>query len=203
MTLEELLLYRKEALCERAEELSAADIGPLVAWLGEQDDALRYPSFLLLMNRAKRHPDVYPYWDVFAEKLGSSNAYQRSIGLQLIAQNARWDTDGRMEAVFDEYLVHCDDEKPMVVRLCIQGLCAVVPYKPQLRRKIADTLMSIDIGARKETQRKLVLLDIISVLAAIREIEPSGVIDGYLMGAIAGGFLDRKACKEVEVLLKA
>lgn len=201
MTLAQLLAYEKEQLPEIARELTAEDIGTLVEWLGEKDDAIRYPSFLLLANRSENHPGVYPYWDVFAEKLKSPNAYQRSIGLKLMAENARWDTAGRMDAVIDEYLAFCDDPKPVVVRLCIQSLARLVPHKRNLWPKIITKLISIDIAKRKESQRKLVLTDILSVLAAMRKIEHRQEIDDYLFGAMGSGFLDKKAQKEIDALL--
>ena len=202
MTLETLLAYEKEELPEIAQDLTAEDIGTLVEWLAETDDKIRYPSFQLLLSRSAHHPDVYPYWDVFTEKLDSPNAYQRSIGLKLMAENARWDEAGSWDAAIDEYLAFCDDNKPVVVRLCIQSLAKVVPHKPHLWPMIMEKLMGIDIEARKESQRKLVLLDILSVLAAIREIEPSQEIDDYLFWAMESGFLDRKARKEIDALLK-
>lgn len=202
MTVEKLLSYGKEELPKIAKILTAEDIGTLTRWLAEKDDAIRYPSFLLLMDRSARHPDVYPYWDVFAGKLDSPNAYQRSIGLQLMAINAWWDTAGRMDAAIDRYLSFCDDTKPVVVRLCIQGLCKIVPHKRHLWPGIMEKLTSIDIAERKETQRKLVLQDIISVLAAMRSIEPSQEIDDYLFWAVGSGFLDRKGQKEVARLLE-
>jgi len=202
MTLETLLAYKKEELPEIAQDLTAEDIGTLVDWLAEKDDKIRYPSFLLLVSRSEHHSDVYPYWDVFAEKLHSPNAYQRSIGLKLMAENARWDEAGRMDAVIDEYLAFCDDAKPVVVRLCIQGLAGVVPHKRNLWPGIIGKLMSIDIGARRESQRKLVLLDIVSVLAAIRKLEPRQAIDDYLFWARESGSLDNKGRKEIDALLK-
>ena len=201
MTPEKLLAYEKEELPGAAQGLTAEDIGTLVGWLGEKDDKIRYPSFQLLVSRSGNYPDVYPYWDVFTEKLSSSNAYQRSIGLQLMAENTRWDEAGRMDAVIDEYLAFCDDAKPVVVRLCIQGLAGVVLHKRNLWPKIITKLMSIDIGARKESQRKLVLLDIITVLAAMRKQEPGQEFDDYLFWAMESGFLDKKARKEIGALL--
>ena len=202
MTLAQLLAYGKEELPEIAQALTAEDIGTLVEWLGEKDDAIRYPSFLLLLSRSEHHPDVYPYWDTFAEKLRSQNAYQRSIGLKLMAENARWDEAGRLDAVIDEYLAFCDDTKPMVVRLCLQSLPRIVPHKRHLWPRIMEKLMGIDIAGRKESQRKLVLTDIVSVLAAIRKAEPGQEIDDYLFGAMGSGYLDKKAQKEIDALLK-
>ena len=47
---------------------------------------------------------MYPYWEAFVARLTSDNSYQRSIGLMLIADNAKWDTSGKMEAALDDYL---------------------------------------------------------------------------------------------------
>ena len=48
-------------------------------------------NVLLLQGRSLEFEDVYPYWDVLVEKLGSANSYQRSLRLMLIAENVRWD----------------------------------------------------------------------------------------------------------------
>lgn len=58
----------------------------------------------------------------------------------LIARNAKWDTENRMEAVIDEYLTLLRDEKPITVRQCIQALGKVAAAKPDLAGKIAATL---------------------------------------------------------------
>ena len=111
----------KEDLANLVPALSAADIDQLVNWLAETDDNFRYKCFLLLQARSQVAADVYPYWDAFAAKLSSANSYQRSLGLMLIAENARWDVAGRFNALVDRYLALCDDEKPVTVRQCVQG----------------------------------------------------------------------------------
>jgi hypothetical protein len=202
MTIAQLMSYGKEELPDVAQNLTAEDIAQLVEWLSEKDDAIRYPSFLLLKSRSARNPGVYPHWDVFVEKLDSANSYQRSIGLILMAENARWDDDGKLDAAIDRYLSFCDDQKPVTVRQCIQALCRIVPYKKHLCGKIQDKLTSIDISERKESQRKLVLLDIISVLALIRKQAPDEEIDSFLFGAVGSGYFDKQTQKEVEALLR-
>lgn len=69
---------------------------------------------------------VYTYWDIFREKLKSDNSYQRSIGLMLIADNARWDTQNRMEETIYDYLKCLSDEKPITVRQCIRSLVKII-----------------------------------------------------------------------------
>lgn len=183
--------YAKEELPQIAETLSAGDIGQLVRWTGEKDDTIRYPSFLLLQHRSEKHDDVYPYWDVFYEKMGSGNAYQRSIGIMMLSCNAKWDTAGKLDAIMGEYLAFCDDEKPMVVRLCIQSLCNIVPYKESLEGAIMQKLLGIDLSKRKDTQQKLVLKDILSVLSLIKNKALKPAVESYYMQALTGALLDK------------
>ena len=150
--LDELLSGDVNGLLEKAKTLLPDDMGQLVEWLEEKDDGIRYRSFLLLEQRAATHDDVYPYWDVF---LHSPNSFRRSIGIALLAENAKWDAEGRFDTAIEHYLSFCDDEKPVTVRKCIQSLLRVIPYKRHLCPVIAAKLMSIEIDRRKETQRKI------------------------------------------------
>jgi hypothetical protein len=69
-----------------------SSLDPFVHSLGfHKDDTFRYKCFLLLQGRSEKYPDVYPYWELFVQKLDSTNSYQRSLGLMLIAENVRWD----------------------------------------------------------------------------------------------------------------
>jgi hypothetical protein len=202
MTLEDLMQADKDGITESAERLSAGDIADLVAWLCEKNDAIRYPSLLLLESRSRIAGDVYPYRETFREKLKSDNSFQRSIGAILIAANARWD-DGWLDGVIDEYLELLNDEKPITVRQCVQRLKEIAPYKPKLHGVIAEKLLSLNLGSVRETMRKLVLADILEVLAMIRKVKTSDAIESYIMDAMTGGLLDKKAKKHLEELLNS
>jgi hypothetical protein len=197
ITAEILQSCEKENLPDLVPALEPADIEQLVAWLIEKDDNFRYKCFLLLQGRSEKFPDVYPYWDVFVEKLDSANSYQRSLGLMLIAENARWDQEGKFEAIVDRYLSFCDDEKPVTVRQCIQSLEKIVPYKGTCLPAIVDKLVAIDLMERKDTQRKILLLDILRVLSMIRKIQPDERIDGLIQNALTGSLLDSKSKRMV------
>jgi hypothetical protein len=200
-TIERLLSYEKEDLPDVSKALDKDDLHQLVDWLSEKDDTIRYQSFLLLKHRSEYFNDVYPYLDIFCEKLRSNNSYQRSIGLMLIAANAKWDVDNRIDDVIDEYLFLLNDEKPITVRQCIQSLCEIVPYKKQLLMKVADKLISFNIVKIRETMRKSILIDILTVLAMIRKHQPNNEIESYILNALSGGVLDKKAVKQVEAML--
>ena len=200
ITAEKIQSCEKENLADWLPALESADIAQLVSWLSEKEDNFRYKCFLLLQGRSQQYDDVYPYWDVFAGKLGSSNSYQRSIGLMLMAENARWDAAGKLDESMDQYLSFCDDEKPVTVRQCIQSLCKIVPYKPACLAGIADKLISIDVMQRKDTQRKILLMDILSVLVLIQKLQPEERIQGYIHQALTGGILDAQSKRKVESL---
>lgn len=165
---------------------------------GKKNEDIRYRSSLLLHSRSRIAGDVYAHWDTLYAMIKSGNSYHRACGLTLMAENARWDTAGRLDAVIGEYLSYCDDEKPMVVRLCIQALSHAVEHKPKLYRQISDRLMSIDLMARKETQRKLLLQDILGVLVEINKREPDQRIKEFIDGALAGGWLSSKEKREIQ-----
>ncbi len=200
ITAEDIQSYEKEKIAELLPDLQADDIDRLVGWLSEKDDNLRYKCFLLLQDRSQQTADVYPYWDVFVEKLGSDNSFQRSLGLMLIAENVRWDTEGKFDRIIDLYLSFCDDEKPITVRQCIQSLRSIISYKKNCHARIVDKLISIDIMQRKETQRKILLLDILSVLGAMKKLEPDERIDSYILTALTGGILDSKSKRAIAAL---
>jgi len=133
--LENIMSIPNSDLQQVAKALDKDDIPQLVEWLSLKNDDIRYKAFLLLQNRSIFFDDVYPFWDIFREKLNSDNSYQRSIGLMLIAENARWDTGNRMEEIIDGYLTILNDEKPITVRRCIQSLGKIASAKPGLSKK--------------------------------------------------------------------
>jgi len=198
INIEKVLSLDKDELLQTSKSLSKEELSQLVQWLSEKDDKIRYQSLLLLQHRSLYNDDVYPYWDIFTQKLKSDNSYQRSIGLILIADNAKWDKDNRLDDTIDDYLMLLNDEKPITVRQCIQSLCKIVPYKNHLHDKISQKIMAVNIQNIKETMRKLILLDIINVLIIIRKCRASDEIDKYIYNALTGGILDKRAKRQVE-----
>jgi hypothetical protein len=198
ITVEEIAAISKGDVQDAAKKLNSDDIHMLVDMLSLKDDNIRYGAFLLLQNRSMLNSDVYPFWDTFQGKLKSDNSYQRSIGLMLIAENVRWDTQHKTEAIIYDYLSLLNDEKPITVRQCIQSLGKVAQSKPALNAKIADRLISFDLMAVKETMRKSILLDIINVLLKIRKSYNSDEVESFISDALSGEILDKKSKKLIE-----
>jgi len=201
ITIENMLSIDKGDLPKAAKELNKDDIPQLVEWLSLKNDAIRYQAFLLLQSRSQFYDDVYPYWNTFCHKLKSDNSYQRSLGLMLMAENAKWDSEGRMEITIDEYLELLNDEKPITVRQCIQSLGKIVTHKPGLSEKIAGRLISFDFLSVKETMRKSILLDILNVLLLVRKGLKTDAAEGFIRIALSGDVLDKKSKKQIETYL--
>ncbi|MFA6859831.1 MAG: hypothetical protein WCR30_00410 [Clostridia bacterium] len=195
------LIESKKNVKESAENLNKDEIGFLVNLLQEKDNEIRYSAFLLLQERSKYSPDVYPFWQILASKICDENSYQRSIGIMLISENVRWDTKNKFVEIFDEYISHCNDEKFITSRQTIQSINSWVKYSPNLLEKTVNFLVSIDINALKETQKKLILIDIVNALISIRLVKNIGEIDEYINNALTGGILDKTAIKNFEKLL--
>jgi hypothetical protein len=202
ITLEEIAALQKYDIPDRAKILKEKEIHFLFGLLDEKDDNLRYHAFLLLQNRSQTEPDVYPFWDDLVEKFTSTNSYHRSIGLMLIADNVQWDTAGKFDAILDAYLAFVDDEKPITVRQCVQSLARIVPYKQHLISRIQAKLLTVDLSSRKDTQRKILLMDILSVFAAARRFQKDEKVESYIVTALTGEILDKKAKAEIQKLLK-
>lgn len=198
MITSDVLLDAKIRTEEIAKELSSEDVAFLVSLLNEQQDKLRYPAFLILKERSRYKDDVYPYWDVLLEKMSSDNSYQRSIGIILIGENVRWDKADRFSGIAVQYLSHCRDEKFITCRQTIQSITSWIAMRPQLIQSVWDELSAIDIESLKDTQKKLILLDILDVFLAVLKIKDHVGIEDYISRALTGGLLDKKAAKDIE-----
>ncbi len=192
------LIAQKNNLEDFAARLTQEYIEYLVPLLTEKNDEIRYLAFLVLCERSNTHPDIYPYWDVFVSKLSSENSYQRTIGATLIAANIKWDEKKKFARIFQSFMSLCNDEKFVTSRLTIQTIPVWAPYVPELLNKAADELIHINVKNLRESQRKLILMDIINALIVIREIKPSKKITKYLIEAMTGGLLDKKSIKKLE-----
>ncbi len=195
ISIDSMMNIERNKIPEAAKSLTKEDIKQLVEWLSLKENDIRYQAFLLLQKRSEISDDVYYYWDIFREKLKSDNSYQRSIGLMMIAENARWDKEEKLEEAMEEYLEHLHDEKQITIRQCVQSIAKIILFKPELKELIINKLISMDLMAIQETMRKPILTDILNVLLEIRKEHQSNEIDYFIMKALSGGILDKKAKK--------
>lgn len=107
------------------------ELESLVAGLCDRNPNAGYACLVKLQEGSRRSDTVYPCFDRFVKMLDSDNSYIRARGLLLIAANARWDKDNKIDEIIDYYLTHITDVKPTVARQFI----AVPPF---VKRKAQD-----------------------------------------------------------------
>jgi hypothetical protein len=187
----------EKELYESSESLNHDDLVELIKLLNEKDNDIRYKAFRLLEKRSLEHDDVYHYFDVFALKLINNNSYQRSIGLMLIAANAKWDKNNKIENIINSYLSLCNDEKPITIRQCLQSLLKILPYKENLWFDVVKKLISMDLKAITANMRKSICIDMINVLKYINSERPNPDINKYFDTIINSDIFDSKTIKEL------
>lgn len=196
-----LSLVTAESAASYAKLLSIDDIPLLVGRLASAEDKIRYPAFLLLRARSAISGDVYPFWDVFNEKLTDSNSYQRSIGAMLISANACHDSQGKLKQSLPKLLTLLSDPKPITVRQCAQSLPEILHAKPEFAQEIENAILGISLLDFRETMRKLVLLDFLDVLLICKGIRSSEPAEQYFFSALSGSILDEKLKKQLRARL--
>ena len=186
------LLAARQDPAALAEMLKPEDIPFLVGLLEEKNNDIRYAAFLALQKRSMVSGDVYPFWDTLQKKLEHENSYQRSIGLMLLAENIRWDTENRLSTVLKQYMARFRDEKFITARQAIQSLLSWLPQRPEMIPAILGELASIPVDQLPPTQRKLILLDILQAMLLIQAMSPREEAAAYIFRVLDGGLLTNK-----------
>ncbi|MCK9524712.1 MAG: SufBD protein [Limnochordia bacterium] len=142
-------------------------IQELVDGLTDDDDQRAYRCLRQLEEKSTHSAEVYQYFDTFAEILQSTNSYIRTRGMILIAANARWDTDCKIDEIIDAYLKHIHDDKPITARQCIKALPSIVKNKPELRQDIKAALLRANPMKYEDSMQPLIVKDIEKSLEGI------------------------------------
>ena len=93
----------------------------------------------------------------------------RNRAISILAANARWDTDGKFDALLDEFLSHVTDVKPITARQCIAALSEIAEAKPEFIPRIQSVLQQAEFSGYPDSMQSLVLKDIVTVLQKIDE----------------------------------
>lgn len=139
----------------------------LLELLASRDNSQAYQALKALEEASAESNCLYPHMDEFIAMASSGNSYVRTRGLALIAHNAKWDVDDKIDGIIDGYLEHITDEKPICARQCIKLLPLLAEAKPALASKIVSALRDADVARYPDSMRPLVQKDIRDSLLAI------------------------------------
>lgn len=138
--------------------------------LFDKNNKMAYRALRELQEESGETDKVYPYMDRLSDMLDSDNSYIRTRGLTLIAYNAKWDKDCKIDEVIDKYLKHITDVKPITARQCIKLLPMIAKDKPELRNDICSALQRADIAFYDDSMQPLVYKDIQKALKEIQKL---------------------------------
>lgn len=151
--------------------LDGLNIEELVRMLRCPNNREAYRALRSLQEASDLDDAAYAHIDAFIEMMRDSNSYIRTRGLTLIAHNAKWDEEGKIDGIIDEYLDHATDDKPITARQCIKSLPKLAEAKPNLMPHIASSLRQTDISQYADSMKSLIQNDIRDTLLALDSMQ--------------------------------
>ena len=146
-------------------------IDEMIAMLTDADDKAAYNSLKGLIEVSKESDQVYVYFDRFVALMNdASNSYKRTRGLRLIAFNAKWDKENKVNLIIEDYLKHMEDEKPITSRQCIKDTVIIAQHKPELIETILKSLEKFD-RIYEASMQNLIYKDRRMAIRQIRQLE--------------------------------
>ncbi len=136
----------------------------------DKNNNVAYKALQLLQKESEERNCVYPYMHRLSDMLDSENSYIRTRGLTLLAYNAKWDKDNKIDEIIDKYLKHITDIKPITARQCIKLLPIIAEYKPELKNDIIYALHKANISIYGDSMQSLVHKDIQKALNEIQNL---------------------------------
>ena len=147
-----------------------ANIEETFELLFDKNNNVAYKALQELQKESEETDCVYPFIDRLSDMLDSDNSYIRTRGLILLAYNAKWDKEYKVDEIIDEYLKHITDVKPITARQCIKLLPIIAKYKPELKNDILSALNKANISIYGDSMQPLVYKDIQKSLKEIQEL---------------------------------
>lgn len=148
----------------------AVNVVEIFELLFDKNNKIAYKALLELQKASEETNCIYLYMDRLSSMLDNDNSYIRTRGLTLIAYNAKWDEDYKIDEIIDKYLQHITDVKPITARQCIKLLPIIAKHKPELRNDIISALHKANICIYDSSMQSLVYKDIQKVVKDIQEL---------------------------------
>lgn len=131
----------------------------IIQELTSKDTVGGYRLFEKMEKESAKSDIYYDYIDDFAKLLDSKNAYVRIRSFSLICYQAKWDEENRIDKHIDKMLKLFSDEKPIVVRKCLEASHELLLFK-DYNDKVLKALNEIDVNKYADSMKPLVIKDI-------------------------------------------
>ena len=148
--------FKPESLINKATE-DPKILAELINNLVAKAETIRYNSHRVLLIISQNEPEIlYPHWDFFADLLKSQNNFHKVIGIQILANLARIDTQNKFEEIFDAYCNLLDAKSVMTAGYLAANVGTIAKVKPNLRDKLTNVLLSIDKTHHEISRKDLI-----------------------------------------------
>jgi hypothetical protein len=138
------------------------------ALLSSTDDTIRMGALQTIIKLTDQKVDwIYEVWNDLFDKLKSENSFQRLIGVMVICNLAKSDTQDWLNGCLDLLLAHTRDEKFITSRQCIQNVWKVAATGKQACDKVLAQLEERFRGCTNEKHYNLIRADAIQVIRNI------------------------------------
>lgn len=177
------------------------DVRKHVENLGSTDDKIRLAALQTLLKLTDSKVGwLYEIWNQLLEKLDHENSYQRSIGILLLCNLAKSDTEDRLKSMLDRLLAHTRDDKFITSRQCIQNSWKAAATTKSNREKVLKHLEKRFVECAGEKHCNLIRQDIIHSMVSLGKFEGN---NGLLtrVQALIEKEQDQKHRKKYEALL--
>jgi hypothetical protein len=145
-------------------------LAALLEGIVSKKDTRRYNSFKVLLLISEEHPEVLSLkWDFFVDLLRSDNTYHKSSAINIIANLATADREGRFDSIFDRYFDLLDDRSVITARYVARNAGKIAKSKPQLQERITDRLLDTDKTRHHQERKDLIKADVIQSFEAFFE----------------------------------
>jgi hypothetical protein len=149
--------------------------GDWVAGLRNQDDKQAYECLKKLLALSQCSAQAYAYFPDYVELMQSGHSYRRTRGMLLIAANAKWDTEYKLDEVMDTFLRCLMEAKPIEARQEIRAAGAIALARPDLADEIARALTNLNLFRYPDTMRPLIRKDIAETLKEIAKAQQPSI----------------------------
>ena len=133
----------------------------ITALLTAKDDKAACALASQIIGESQESGFWYAHFDDFASLLDHPKSLVRNRALTILAANARWDEENRLEALLPRFLAHITDEKPITARQCVKALAELGQAKPRYIPLILSALHEADLSQYKDSMRPLIQRDLI------------------------------------------
>ena len=107
--------------------------------------SVKYKSLKVLKLLSQDQSEMlYKEWDFFVKLLDNNNTFLRAIGVKIITNLVRVDTENKFDIIFDKYYNLLNDKSMINAANVAENSGIIAKEKPYLQKKIINKLFDID-----------------------------------------------------------